>query len=264
MPSNVGKALPSDPILCHYQPILSIEDQQVFYYETLVRQQNNDATLTESLDFLHTIENKRLAAHLIQEVFWQSGKQFIDSSKVFSINLPLIAALDKSTLTILEAVIRNSNFAERIIFEIQSIDWVTFQKEAYPFMCQLKNLGVRFAIDDFGNGKVSFELFDKMMADIIKIDGVFFKHCVASRWGAAVVELIVEYAKKNNLVTIAEEIDSRIAFENAFRYGVDMVQGFYIQRPVTGNALQMQERYGDYEIFKKNPTCIDANGLVEY
>lgn len=247
MPSNVGKALLSGHILCLYQPILNIENKQIYYYETLVRQQNSDGVLIGPMEFLHTIENKRLAAHLTQEVFWQSGKQFSDSNKVFSINLPLIAALDKSTSRMLEAVIRNANFAERIIFEIQSADWIIFQKEAYPFICQLKNLGVRFAIDDFGNGKVSFDLFEHMMVDIIKIDGMFFKHWVDSRWGAGVVELIVEYAQKNHLVTIAEEIDSRLAFENAFQYGIDMVQGFYIQHPMIGSALQVQDKEGDYK-----------------
>jgi EAL domain-containing protein (putative c-di-GMP-specific phosphodiesterase class I) len=40
------------------------------------------------------------------------------------------------------------------------------------------------------------------------------------------------------LITIAEEIDSKEALKNAYSYGVDMVQGFYIQNPLLWNQAQ--------------------------
>jgi EAL domain-containing protein (putative c-di-GMP-specific phosphodiesterase class I) len=156
---------------------------------------------------------------------------------VFSINLPLAAALNKSTMTMMESLIRNSSNGERIIFEIQGAEWENHPESIRPYIAQLKNLGVRFAIDDFGSGKFSFESISSLFIDIIKIEGMLFKSWVDSHWGSTVVHSIIEYAQNANIITVAKEIDSEKALENALLYGVDMVQGFHIQRPVRWNEL---------------------------
>lgn len=227
----IGKALLEKDVFCEYQPVVTVKEQNLFYHETLVRKQDKEGDRVAPLDFLHTIENTKMAAHLTQEVFWQSCKHFAENIESFSINLPLIAALDKSTSSMLESMIRNSHLGERIIFEIHGSAWMNFQETVHPYVRKLKSLGVRFAVDDFGIGKFSFNIFENMTADIIKIDGMFFKSWVDSRWGSAVVRSIVEYAQKHKLITIAEEVDSTEAFENARSYGVDMIQGFYVRQP---------------------------------
>jgi len=241
MPSIIGKALLSGEIECHYQPIVNIHQKEILYYETLVRRKNKDGILIGPLDFLHTIEKKKLAAHLTQEVFWQSSKKFSDNQEHFSLNLPLIAVSDKSTSMMLESMIRNSNFSERIIFEIQASEWIYFQEVFSLYIHKLKDLGVRFAIDDFAHGKFSFEMLDYLETDIIKIDGKFFKSGPNLVWKSTIVRSIVEYAHKNNMITIAEEIDSYEAFHNAQSYGVDNMQGFYIQRPASWDTMENKE-----------------------
>lgn len=241
MPSVIGKALLEGEIVCHYQPIIDAEQEKIVYYETLVRRKAKNGTIIGPLDFLHTIENKKLAAHLTQEVFWQSSKNFSDNDKHFSLNLPLIAVSDKSTSMMLESMIRNSSFSERIIFEIQASEWIYFQGVFSLYIHKLKDLGVRFAIDDFGHGKFSFEMLNYLEADIIKIDGMFFKSGTDLVWQSTIVRSIVEYAHKNNMITIAEEIDSYDAFSNAQSYGIDSMQGFYFQHPTPWDTMENKE-----------------------
>lgn len=241
MPSVIGKALLAEEIVCHYQPIIDARREAIVYYETLVRRKDKNGVIISPLDFLHTIENKKLAAHLTQEVFWQSSRRFSLNQEHFSLNLPLIAVSDKSTSMMLESMIRNSNFSERIIFEIQASDWIYFQGVFSIYIHKLKDLGVRFAIDDFGHGKFSFEMLDYLEADIIKIDGMFFKSGTNPVWRSAIVRSIVEYAHKNNMMTIAEEIDSYEAFGNAQSYGVDSMQGFYIQHPTSWDNFNQRD-----------------------
>lgn len=237
MALNIGKALLAGDVFTQYQPIFSVEDRSIFYYEALVRYKDQDGLVIAPLDFLHTIENKKLSAYLTQEVFWQSCKHFTDSNSVFSINLPVAAALNKSTMTMMESLIRNSNNGERIVFEIQGAEWENHYEIMRPYITQLKNLGVRFAIDDFGCGKFSFESLSSLLIDIIKIEGMLFKSWVDSGWSSTVVHSIVEHAKNANMITVAKEIDSEKAFNNAVSYGVDMVQGFHIQRPARWNEI---------------------------
>ena len=66
---------------------------------------------------------------------------------------------------------------------------------------------------------------------------MFFKGMVNAGWGSSVVESIVAYAKSHGLITIAEQIDSAEALDNARTYGIDMVQGHYIQHPLTWSQI---------------------------
>lgn len=237
MASNIGKALLAGEVFTKYQPIVSADDLSVFYYEALVRYKDQDGLVIGPLNFLHTIEKKKLSAYLTQEVFWQSCKHFSDSNRAFSINLPLNAALDKSTMEMIESVIRNSQNGKRIIFEIQGAEWKNHYEIVRPYITKLKNLDVRFAIDDFGSGKFSFEALNDFSVDIIKIEGMLFKNWVDSRWGSTMVQSIVEYAQKHHIITVAKEIDLEETLENAVSYNVDMVQGFHIQRPMRWSEL---------------------------
>jgi EAL domain-containing protein (putative c-di-GMP-specific phosphodiesterase class I) len=228
MPSSIGKGLLNGEFSCHYQAVVAGNNQKIFYYEALVRKKDHD----ELLNF-NAIHSKKILAHLSQEVFWQTSKKFSDNKKTFAINLPPKAVLDKHTFKMIEAMIRNTNMGERMILEIVGSDWMEYKKRIKPLIRKLKDIGVRFALDGIGPGVLSFDSIEQLEIDIVKIDGMLFKNWIEPKWGEKIVELVVEHAHKNNLTTIAKEIDSKYAFNRAYSYGVDCVQGFYIHYPST-------------------------------
>lgn len=228
MLSVVGKGLLNGDFSCHYQAVVTNNNQRVFYYEALVRNKDQD----ELLDF-NSMQSKKILAHLSQEVFWQTSKKFSESKRTFAINLPPKAVLEKHTFKMIEAMIRNTNMGERIVFEINGSDWMVYKKRVQPLIRKLKDLGVRFALDGIGPGVLSFDILEQLYIDIVKIDGMLFKNWIEPKWGEMIVGLIVEHAYKNKLTTIAKEIDSKYAFNRAYANGVDCVQGFYIHYPST-------------------------------
>ena len=124
MASIVGQALLNGDLFCQYQPVVTIEGQNIFYYETLVRKQNKGGEVVGPLDFLYTIENKKFEAFLTQEVFWQACKEFSNNQERFAINIPPKAMMERSTFMMIESMIRNSNMGERIVFEVRGSDWL--------------------------------------------------------------------------------------------------------------------------------------------
>ncbi len=226
MPSIVGKGLLNGDFSCLYQAVVTCNEQKKFYYEALIRKNNQDSILN-----LNSIHSKKILAHLSQEVFWQTSKRFSDNQEIFAINLPPKAVLDKHTFKMIEAMIRNTEMGERIIFEIIGLDWMEHKKLIQPLISKLKNIGVRFALDGFGTGSLSFDILEQLHIDIIKIDGMLFKNWIEPKWGEMITESVVEYAYKNKLTTIAKEIDSEFAFKKAYSQGVDCVQGFHIHSP---------------------------------
>ncbi|HIE35476.1 MAG TPA: EAL domain-containing protein [Campylobacterales bacterium] len=94
-----------------------------------------------------------------------------------------------------------------------------------------KKIGAKISIDDFGSGYSNFEYLAKLPIDFIKIDGSLIKNIDKDEDTRIVVEVIVNYAKKKGIKTVAEFVSSKDIYHVVKDIGVDLVQGFYIGKP---------------------------------
>lgn len=92
-------------------------------------------------------------------------------------------------------------------------------------------MGVTIAIDDFGAGYSNFERLLEFEPDILKIDGSLIKNIVIDEYSRNVVETIVSFAKKQNIITIAEYVENEEIFNILYNLGVDYSQGYYFGKP---------------------------------
>ena len=98
-------------------------------------------------------------------------------------------------------------------------------------MQELKQLGCRFALDDFGSGMSSFAYLKTLPVDYLKIDGHFIQDISHDPTACAVVESINHIGHVMGLQTIAEFVSDASIREKLQEIGVDYVQGFYISKP---------------------------------
>lgn len=87
------------------------------------------------------------------------------------------------------------------------------------------------AIDDFGAGYSNFERLLEFSPDILKIDGKLIKNIAKDAYSRNVVETIVTFSKKQNIVTIAEFVENEEIFNILDELGVDYSQGYYFGKP---------------------------------
>ena len=105
-------------------------------------------------------------------------------------------------------------------------------RQAQRFVKELKTLGCRFALDDFGAGFTSFETVRQFPADYLKIDGRFVRDLARREVDQYLIRAIVEIATGLGQRTVAEYVSDATSVELLQDCGVDFGQGFYLGRPI--------------------------------
>jgi Amt family ammonium transporter len=126
---------------------------------------------------------------------------------------------------------------------------------ARSFIGEMRRMGCRFALDDFGVGFASFSYLKHLPMDLLKIDGSFVRHLDRAREDRLFVRAIVQVAHELGLETVAEFVESREVFELACDLGVDYVQGYHIGKPGPALVAAIIEgrRQSAYKIGRQAP-----------
>ena len=118
-----------------------------------------------------------------------------------------------------------------ICFEITETVAISNLVQATHLITELRTLGCRFALADFGSGLSSFGYLKSLPVDYIKIDGRFVKDIVTDPVDRAIVETINEIGQMMRIQTMAEWVEDEATLTVLREIGVDFAQGHRIGKP---------------------------------
>ena len=130
----------------------------------------------------------------------------------------------------LEILARHVHVASRLCMEITESVALHDLDNTRRFIDQVRNFGVKVALDDFGAGYTSFSYLKELPADVLKIDGNFIVNINAHPANVAIVEAIVNLAVNLGMKTIAEWAEDAATVQTLAEIGVDYVQGWAVAR----------------------------------
>ncbi len=139
---------------------------------------------------------------------------------------------------------------ETIILEIAEFALFDKHEVVMQNISQLRLLGFQFAVDGFGLDYATLAKLETMPLDTIKLSKEFLNEehsYVKSRF----VNLLVEFANKNNKTIISEGIENREMLNAINDYGIDIVQGFYFARPMSFDSFKIYFKETDISNFLK-------------
>ena len=238
--SRIQKALDSDLFCLYKQRIVSsqqLDSCAGVGYEVLLRMRDEKGQLVPPNAFIPTAERYNLMPHIDRWVVTtflrhiESNPE--DSSyEIYMLNLSGASLTDEKFLDFLRSVMLSQpKLAEKICFEITETAAVSNLTEAVKFISELRKLGCKFALDDFGSGMSSFGYLKALPADYIKIDGRFIQDIDIDPTARAIVESIHNIGHVLGLKTIAEFVESESAQISVREIGVDYLQGYFIDNP---------------------------------
>ena len=150
-----------------------------------------------------------------------------------TVNLSGRTLTDDRLLADLEHEIeRTGADAGRLTFEVTETAAVANIQLAREFALRLREIGCRFALDDFGAGFGSFYYLKHLPFDYLKIDGEFVANCLANRTDQLVIRAVVDIAQGLGKETVAEFVGDDELVQFLRSQGVDYAQGFHIGRPL--------------------------------
>ena len=101
----------------------------------------------------------------------------------------------------------------------------------------MRQAGIHVALDDFGVGYSSLNYLSNLPVDILKIDRSLTKQILTDQKQFALLKSIVEMARINDLMVVAEGVETQAEQAIITSAGVQYIQGYYYARPMPGEKL---------------------------
>ena len=223
-------AIKNDKVVPFFQEIISIGDSQNKKYEALIRIVD-DGNIITPYRFLNIAKETKLYPELTKIMIEKTFKIFDKNSAMFSLNITVDDILNSDTVKFMHKMLQKYNVSERLIFELLESEEISSFYEIMPFIEEMKKIGVRFAIDDFGSGYSNFSYLLQIKPDYIKIDGSLIKNLTKESNEYHIVNAIVTFAKSLNIKIIAEHVSSQEIVEVLSDFDIDYMQGFHFSEP---------------------------------
>ena len=234
---KINSAIENDKILPFFQPIYDNNSNKIVSAECLIRLIDNDDNVITPYHFLTIAKKSKLYSKLTKIMIEKSCQYFENINCNFSINLSVEDMLDHEIVAFILYNVKKYNVSNKIVFELLETEGIENYEEVARFISEMKFLGCKIAIDDFGSGYSNFEYLLQLNVDYIKIDGSLIKNLDTDTNAQLVVETIVNFAKKLNMVVVAEFVHNEAVFEKVKELQIERSQGFYLAQPQASFTL---------------------------
>ena len=229
---DVKSAIDEERIICVYQPIVSTKNGKIQKYEMLLRLLDTQGAIIPPLEFLPAIRHTNVYINITKIVIDFAIKTLKEHSFELSMNLDLQDIVNDDIMNLIkDGFSQNPELAKRLTIEILEHEEITNFEIIKERINSLKNLGFTIAIDDFGSGYANFQYLLHLDIDILKIDGSLIRDIDTNKNSYHIVETIGNFAKKMNIKTIAEQVETVHELKTIKSLNIDYVQGYLLGKP---------------------------------
>ncbi len=255
--TEIHQALASNRFLLFYQTIQPLQTTASGseHYEVLLRMKGKNGQIIPPMAFIPVAERYQLMNQLdrwvISTLFATQGHHYRKRGRIhqpekgslhslYSINLSGETVNDVNFVQFIqEELARHQIPPELICFEITETVAIANLTQAQQMITQLRELGFRFALDDFGSGMSSFGYLKNLAIDFLKIDGIFIRELLQEPVNSTIIKSFHQVAQAMGIATIAEFVDSESKLLKLQSLGIDYAQGYWIAKPQSFPQLKL-------------------------
>ena len=230
---DVQTLLDNDRLSLAFQPIVHAGTGELDHYECLLRVRSDDERIESAFRVILAAEQVGLVDQLDERAL-NLAIPHLEISEHVHLALNVSAgtiADDEASARYTERLRDLGDTASRLTIEMTETLAVDDPAKASGFAAEVRGLGCRFAVDDFGSGYTSFRNLLAVEADSIKIDGSLVRGVAVDENKQVFIRMMVDLAATFSVDTVAEMVEDKADAQILARLGVDYLQGYYFGRP---------------------------------
>ena len=244
-------ALDAGEFVAHYQPIVAVGSGDIVAAEALVRWNHPRHGLLAPAAFIPAaeatgtipgIDRAMLEQACREAAAWTEEDGYARDAAVH-VNLSGEGLRTNELVGVVEDVLRRTGLApRRLVLELTESVLIAEMPTAQPVLTALRSLGVRIALDDFGTGYSSLSCLRSLPVDILKVAKPFVDGAGRTPHDHALLAMIIELGSLFGVSVVAEGIERQDQLDALADLRCDMGQGFYLGRPLDGEARRFARR----------------------
>lgn len=232
--SMVTTALKERRMRLAYQPVVYAADPAMIgFFEGFIRLLNSRGQVIPARDFMGAVEQHQLGRE-IDCAALQMGLMALQRNPQIrvSINMSARSVGYRPWANILRKALRDSpRLGQNLILEITEPSTLQVPDVLKPFMTEMRDHGIVFALDDFGAEVTSLRLLRELRFEIAKLDGVLVKNVDSSSDRQAVARAAIAIAQELEMYIVAEAVETDGEANWLREAGVGCLQGYLFGPP---------------------------------
>ena len=230
-------AIDDDRLVLYSQPVVRLSDQKPVHHEILLRIRDDDGKIIMPANFIEVAESlgliKELDMRVVEKLLLHMHQNNLMGRKLrYFVNLSRVSISDQNWIKrfINMLSISKANPGQ-LVFEITETAAMSEIDVTLSFIRKLKEMGSRFALDDFGAGFSSFYYLKRFEVDYLKIDGSFIRDLAIDGSNQVFVKALNDVAKGMSKQVIAEWVETPEVLKLLQEMGAQFGQGYLFKRP---------------------------------
>jgi diguanylate cyclase (GGDEF)-like protein len=237
---RIRRALDNDQFLLLYQPVLNLKTGKTDGYEAFLRLEDVKGHLISPGQFLESAERANLSTSIDMMAMRKAARRVshIDYIEV-SINLSSKTLLDKTLIPKITEILQEfPDLSRKLRFEIADVTALQNLALVRNVAAQIKELGCKLTLDDFGLGPISMQYLEQLSVDLVKIHPSLTRTLMEQAKEINFVKNLTEMLLGYNLKICAKSIEDPLLLDKLRDIGMNYAQGFAIGKP-----LESLEKY---------------------
>jgi diguanylate cyclase (GGDEF)-like protein len=257
--NNLRFALKRGELAMHYQPIISVDSNNLVGFEALIRWHHPERGLISPVEFIPIAEDTGLIVEigewLLKEACqqlqaWRQQFSFIPkiNSLKMSINLAIQQLQEPDFINKLDQILLETGLdGSSLRLEITESVLIEPEGNIQNTLRKIKNRNIKLSIDDFGTGYSSLSYLRRFPIDNLKIDRSFIHQMNFDSENFEIVRLIITLAKTLGMKTISEGVETSLQLNQLKGLGCEFAQGYLFSIPLAPKEIEsMLVKYPKY------------------
>jgi diguanylate cyclase (GGDEF)-like protein len=233
---TVAQALSLNALKAHYQPIVELKTGTVMGHESLIR-----GPIDSPLQFPDALfaaaRSEGLVVRLEQACLIEGLRTWVHQAqdKRLFVNLSaqtLVTMVDRISIAgVMRTLKEMAVSPSALVIEITEHENVADLPKLIGVASELRALGLRFALDDFGDGRSSLRLWAELRPEIVKIDKYFIHNIHTDAVKVQTLKGLTRLAETFGTLLVAEGIEDEAELKIVRDLGIDFGQGYFLGRP---------------------------------